>query len=238
MPLTLKMVWFSWGLLLVHQMFSIFLRCSLSVSHSLLEKYDALLRCSIQRITNNNSNLTDSQWIQASLPVRDGGLEVRWVASLAIPAFIASAASTLLLQAHLLSGCGNRTTTFSKLNCQPGQIHLVRCRRLYSPNNLSETGLVCLKVRHWWKPLSVLHIIGLPFLLPPLSTVEIGCSPSLLPHVALSWMTRRWEWQWAWSLGLICVSHTSVTAVLLWTLVGFIALFARQPRAGQRGTKP
>ena len=32
-----------------------------------------MLRAAIQRITN--SDLSDSQWLQASLPVKDGGLE-------------------------------------------------------------------------------------------------------------------------------------------------------------------
>ena len=41
--------------------------CSPSVSHNSLAKFDALLRHSVQRITN--SDLTDIQWIQGSLPV-------------------------------------------------------------------------------------------------------------------------------------------------------------------------
>jgi len=79
------------------------LRCSPSVSHPSLAKFDALLRRAVQRITN--SDLSDTQWIQASLPVRDGGLGVRRVSSLASPAFIASAASTLSLQDDILAGC-------------------------------------------------------------------------------------------------------------------------------------
>jgi len=47
------------------------LRCSPSASHSALSEFDSLLRTAIERITN--SSLTDSQWLQASLPVRDGG---------------------------------------------------------------------------------------------------------------------------------------------------------------------
>jgi len=103
------------GLILLRSAFSApkvlhLLRCSPSVSHPSLEKFDALLRQSIQRITN--SNLSDSQWIQASLPVRDGGLGIRRVALLAIPAFIASAASTLSLQDDLLSDCGKSDNEF------------------------------------------------------------------------------------------------------------------------------
>jgi len=47
------------------------------------------------------------QWIPASLPVKDGGLGVRLrrVSSLVLPAFLASAASTLSVQDDILSGC-------------------------------------------------------------------------------------------------------------------------------------
>ena len=48
---------------------------------------------------------SDIQWLQASLPVKDGGLGVRHVSSLALPAFLASAASTLSLQADILADC-------------------------------------------------------------------------------------------------------------------------------------
>ena len=79
------------------------LRCSPSVSHSALDRFDSLLRSAVQSITN--SDLSDIQWLQASLPVRDGGLGVRRVSSLALPAFLASAGSTLSLQVDILAGC-------------------------------------------------------------------------------------------------------------------------------------
>jgi len=79
------------------------LRCSPSVSHPSLQSFDSLLRTAVQSITN--SVLTDLQWIQASLPVKDGGLGIRRVSSLALPAFLASAAGTLCLQDDILSGC-------------------------------------------------------------------------------------------------------------------------------------
>ena len=66
-----------------------------------LAKFDAPLRRSVQHITN--SDLTDVQWIQANFPVKDGGLGVRRASSLAIPAFLASAASTLSLQDDILA---------------------------------------------------------------------------------------------------------------------------------------
>ena len=42
--------------------------------------------------------LSDNQWLQSSLPVREGGLGVRSVVSLAPSAFLASAVSTRPLQ--------------------------------------------------------------------------------------------------------------------------------------------
>jgi len=66
-------------------------------------KFDELLRESVCTITN--TDLTDVQWIQASLPVRNGGLDVRRVSSLAPSAFLASAAGTRDLQDMILSKC-------------------------------------------------------------------------------------------------------------------------------------
>ena len=50
-----------------------------------------------------NTNLSDAQWLQACLPVRDGGLGVRRAVSLAIPAYVVSAASTRRLQDLILT---------------------------------------------------------------------------------------------------------------------------------------
>jgi len=74
---------------------------------------------------------SDLQWIQASLPVRDGGLGIRRVASLALPAFLALAASILSLQADILSSL---------------------------PSNLSGTVLACWQRRLWWSRHSTRHI--------------------------------------------------------------------------------
>ena len=46
--------------------------------------------------------MSDNQWIQASLPVRSGGLEIRRLSSLATPAFLASAVGTKDLQSQIL----------------------------------------------------------------------------------------------------------------------------------------
>ena len=57
-------------------------------------------------------SLSDIQWTQASLPVKDGGLGVRRVSSFALPAFLASAASTLSLQIDILAECPSSDNDF------------------------------------------------------------------------------------------------------------------------------
>jgi len=79
------------------------LRSSPCVGHSCLSTFDSLQRSGLCLITN--SNLSDTQWLQASLPVKDGGFGMRRVALLASPAFLASAASTRALQDLILSRC-------------------------------------------------------------------------------------------------------------------------------------
>src|SRR6218665_2534538 len=49
-----------------------------------------------------NINLSESQWLQSTLSIGMGGLGIRRVLSLALPAFLASAAGTLELQSNLL----------------------------------------------------------------------------------------------------------------------------------------
>ena len=68
------------------------LRCSPCANHDALTSFDELLRAGITRILN--INMSDAQWQQASLPVKDGGLGVRRAVSLAIRAYMASAAGT------------------------------------------------------------------------------------------------------------------------------------------------
>jgi len=50
--------------------------------------------------------LMDLQWLQASQPVKEGGLGIHCVTSLATFAFLASAAGTKSLQQQLLSCSG------------------------------------------------------------------------------------------------------------------------------------
>ena len=74
------------------------MRCLPSAGNVGLQTFDNLLRTAVGLITN--SNMSDMQWLQASLPIRHGGLDVRRVTSLAIPAFMASAVSTVSFEDH------------------------------------------------------------------------------------------------------------------------------------------
>ena len=77
------------------------MRCSSSAENHGLHVFDDFLRSAVSKITN--SDLSDIQWLQASMPIKLGGLWIKRVTSLAIPAFLASAASTLSLQGHILA---------------------------------------------------------------------------------------------------------------------------------------
>jgi len=85
------------------------LRCSPSVDNAALDLFDGHLRLALSRITN--ISLSDTQWLQASLPIKHGGLGIRQVRSLALPAFLPSAASTSDLQSQILlaSACTSDT---------------------------------------------------------------------------------------------------------------------------------
>jgi hypothetical protein len=79
-----------------------------------LSHFDALVRSALSKICNISS--TDDQWLQASLPVRAGGLGLRRVSSLATPAFIASAVGTLNLQNQILHTEPIAPSLYSDLN--------------------------------------------------------------------------------------------------------------------------
>jgi len=135
------------------------LRCSPSTNHPALSKSDDILNVSIQRLTN--CYFSDLQWIQASLPVRDRGLGIRRMASLAYPVFLASAASTLSLQADILSSFTPSDNNFSSLVCSHGHLSLETSLRSSLPSNLPGTVLACWQRRLWWIRHSTRHIAGL-----------------------------------------------------------------------------
>ena len=81
-------------------MFFFMLRCSPCLSNAILSQIDEVLKSNINHIAN--VVLSDVQWIQASLPVKAGGLGILRATSLALPAYLASATSTASLQGLIL----------------------------------------------------------------------------------------------------------------------------------------
>jgi len=73
------------------------------VDHPVLKTFDNILRSAVSDITN--AELSVVQWLQACKPIKQGGLGVREGHSLARPAYLASAASTLDLQTSVLTAC-------------------------------------------------------------------------------------------------------------------------------------
>ena len=69
-------------------------------NHTQLTTFDGTMRIGLQNILN--ISFTDTQWLQATLPIRLGGLGIRRAESLAIPAFLASAAFTSEIQSNIL----------------------------------------------------------------------------------------------------------------------------------------
>ena len=76
------------------------LRSSYCGSHPSLQGFDDVLRQSLSEVLN--VHLDDLQWLQASLPVREGGLGIRRACQLAPSAFLASASGTATLISSML----------------------------------------------------------------------------------------------------------------------------------------
>ena len=86
------------------------LRTSICHDNSILSEIDTITRDGLSEILN--LTFTDDQWLQAGLPVKDGGLGIRSVATLALPSFLASAESTDELQLRILE----KTAIFEDLS--------------------------------------------------------------------------------------------------------------------------
>ncbi|XP_055353034.1 uncharacterized protein LOC129598964 [Paramacrobiotus metropolitanus] len=74
------------------------LKCSMG-PRGLLTEFDVMIRECLSAITN--VNITDVNWVQASLPVAEGGLGIRSIEKLALPAFLASAYSVTRLATEI-----------------------------------------------------------------------------------------------------------------------------------------
>ena len=117
------------------------LRSSPCAEHPLLVEFDSLLRSGISAITN--CDLSDMAWMQASLPIQEGGLGVRSVVMLAPSAFLSSAAATLVLQSAILGG------DWPHADASVGHIRDVWCHT-YSATPPS--GELVSKQKHWDTP--------------------------------------------------------------------------------------
>jgi Reverse transcriptase (RNA-dependent DNA polymerase) len=76
------------------------LRCSPCFGNPILSEIDNVFRLNICHIAN--VDLSDEQWVQASLPIKFGGLGIRQASTLTLSAFCASATSTGSLQDLIL----------------------------------------------------------------------------------------------------------------------------------------
>ena len=95
------------GILLLRNSFSIpklpnILRTSTCFLSSTLFTYDDVLKSIVSSITNNRFGVDDPAWLQASLPVRFGGLGFRSAVQLAPSTFLASAATSSNLVSPIL----------------------------------------------------------------------------------------------------------------------------------------
>src|SRR6218665_983966 len=77
------------------------LRCFPCMGNSLLLQFDKIMRTGL--VNTLYLAIADNNWVQATLLVRNGGLGIRRVSSLALPVFLASAAGTASLQASILA---------------------------------------------------------------------------------------------------------------------------------------
>ena len=77
------------------------LRCLPCFLHHLLQEHDTVLREGLSAIVN--IHMLDIHWLQASIPVKSGGLGTGRAVSLALPAFLASDVARSDLQSAILS---------------------------------------------------------------------------------------------------------------------------------------
>lgn len=118
------------------------LRTTPSAGHPALVKFDNTLRKALCSIVN--VDFTDSQWLQATLPVSLGGLGIRSVSTLAPSAFLASAAGTRSLQDLLL-------TKSAQVNITDVDVNRVESIWCSLSKSSIPTGLAAHMQKHWDK---------------------------------------------------------------------------------------
>jgi len=84
--------------------------------------------------------------------IKDGGLGIRRVSSLALPAFVASAASTMSIQADILADCDKSESDFLQAYLSDWSVKFGDVPdALYPPNSRFRTALVCWTTRAFIK---------------------------------------------------------------------------------------
>ena len=114
------------------------LRTSQCSDNPLLRQFDDTLRTGL--ITILNVDINSDQWLQASLPVTDGGLGIRSAEMLAPSAYLASAASTLLLQQSILpDSIWMQGGVYGDIMDRPGQLTKALSANTTHPESLGWT---------------------------------------------------------------------------------------------------
>jgi hypothetical protein len=119
------------------------MRSSPCAGHDLLLDIDILLHQCLNDIANVNISI--DEWKQACLPVSAGGLGIRSVTAIALPAFLASEHSTQHLQNKLLEH--STIDTYDK--------HLTQLTTIWlssHPTSVPPAGPQATKQRYWDKP--------------------------------------------------------------------------------------
>ena len=101
------------------------LRCSPSVDNPALDLFDGHLRSALSRITK--TSLSDTQWLQASLPIKHGGLGIRQVCSLALPAFLVQPRAPRISSRRFCWHQPAPLTPTLIRTSQTGRLHMVPC---------------------------------------------------------------------------------------------------------------
>jgi len=168
------------------------------------------------------------QWLQASLPLKEGGLGVRRVASLALPAFLASAASTLSLQALILTDCSALNVTSYRHTCRIGRPGLAHRLINFLPNRHSGIAPSSHLTAPKFSPALIVLFNWLPSWLLPRVIVETGCLLCRLHPAASNLTMRQSGLQSVYVLGWTCVSRTFADVARRSTLAVSTALSANR----------
>jgi len=191
-----------------------------SSDHPAVIEFDELLRSAVSLISN--SVLSDDQWLQTSLPIKDGFLGISRVSSLA----------TLLLRVLFLSSPESwLQTQFFKITS------LFRCLAVGPPSSRSFTlhAVILWQVRcplgSFLSREKSLHGLASRLLFGRSCSPERGLDVGLTHlFIVFGWTIRQCELQLASDLVLISVNLTLVDVARCSTLENFAVVCASLPR--------